>query len=155
MRWIGRCRPTGCSPQPGVHYKPRLCSDRFSMPRRCRFEELPSKEIEMRRSIITLALLLGTATAAGAQGRGGRGAGPDWSKPQGTMCIDTDNITKVEVLKGAAAVAAYGADATNGIVIIYTKPGPGLRNCAAPSNGGDDALGKVLLSPDLVMSHQQ
>jgi hypothetical protein len=59
------------------------------------------------------------------------------------------------VLKGAAAAAAYGADAADGIVIIYTKPGPGLRNCAAPSNGGDDALGKVLLSPDLVMSHQQ
>jgi len=109
----------------------------------------------MRRSIITLALLLGTATAAGAQGRGGRGAGPDWSKPQGTMCIDTDNITKVEVLKGAAAVAAYGADATNGIVIIYTKPGPGLRNCTAPSGPGEDALGKLFLPPDLVMSHQQ
>jgi TonB-dependent SusC/RagA subfamily outer membrane receptor len=109
----------------------------------------------MRRSIITLALLLGTTTAAGAQGRGGRGAGPDWSKPQGTMCIDTDNITKVEVLKGAAAVAAYGADATNGIVIIYTKPGPGLRNCTAPSGPGEDALGKLFLPPDLVMSHQQ
>jgi len=109
----------------------------------------------MRRSIITLALLLGTTTAAGAQGRGGRGAGPDWSKPQGTMCIDTDNITKVEVLKGAAAVAAYGADATNGIVIIYTKPGPGLRNCTAPSGPAEDALGKLFLPPDLVMSHQQ
>ena len=109
----------------------------------------------MRRSIIALALLLGTTTAAGAQGRGGRGAGPDWSKPQGTMCIDTDNITKVEVLKGAAAVAAYGADATNGIVIIYTKPGPGLRNCTAPSGPGEDALGKLFLPPDLVMSHQQ
>ena len=109
----------------------------------------------MGRSIITLALLLGTTTAAGAQGGGGRGAGPDWSKPQGTMCIDTDNITKVEVLKGAAAVAAYGADATNGIVIIYTKPGPGLRNCTAPAGPGEDALGKLFLPPDLVMSHQQ
>ncbi|HWJ15734.1 MAG TPA: hypothetical protein VNS10_18470 [Gemmatimonadaceae bacterium] len=109
----------------------------------------------MRKAIIGAALLLGAVTAVQAQGRGGRGAGPDWAKPQGTMCIDTDNIVKVEVLKGAAAAAAYGADAADGIVIIYTKPGPGLRNCAAPSNGGDDALGKVLLSPDLVMSHQQ
>jgi len=107
------------------------------------------------RTIIGAALLLGAVTAVQAQGRGGRGAGPDWAKPQGTMGIDTDNIVKVEVLKGAAAAAAYGADAADGIVIIYTKPGPGLRNCAAPSNGGDDALGKVLLSPDLVMSHQQ
>ena len=109
----------------------------------------------MRKAIIGAALLLGAVTAVQAQGRGGRGAGPDWAKPQGTMCIDTDNIVKVKVLKGAAAAAAYGADAADGIVIIYTKPGPGLRNCAAPSNGGDDALGKVLLSPDLVMSHQQ
>ena len=109
----------------------------------------------MRKAIIGAALLLGAVTAVQAQGRGGRGAGPDWAKPQGTMCIDTDNIVKVEVLKGAAAAAAYGANAADGIVIIYTKPGPGLRNCAAPSNGGDDALGKVLLSPDLVMSHQQ
>jgi len=109
----------------------------------------------MRKSIIAAALLVGAVTPLQAQGRGGRGAGPDWAKPQGTMCIDTDNIVKVEVLKGAAAAAAYGADAADGIVIIYTKPGPGLRNCAAPSNGGDDALGKVLLSPDLVMSHQQ
>jgi hypothetical protein len=71
------------------------------------------------------------------------------------MCIDMDGVTKVEVVKGPAAVAAYGADAADGIVIIYVKPGPGLRNCTAPSSGGDDALGKLLLSPDLVMSHQQ
>lgn len=109
----------------------------------------------MRKSIVTTALLAVAATAVHAQGGGGRGAGPDWSRPHGTMCIDTDNITKVEVVKGPAAVAAYGADAANGIVIIYTKPGPGLRSCTAPSNGGDDALAKVLLSPDLVMSNQQ
>jgi len=109
----------------------------------------------MRRSIITLTLLLGATTAARAQGRGGRGAGPDWAKPHGTMCIDMDSISKVEVVKGPAAVAAYGADAANGIVIIYVRPGPGLRNCTAPSSGGDDALGNLFLPPDLVMSHQQ
>ena len=75
--------------------------------------------------------------------------------PHGTMCIDMDSVLKVEVLKGAAAAAAYGPEATNGIVIIYTKPGPGLRNCTAPSPPGDDALGKLFLPPDLVMSHQQ
>jgi Spy/CpxP family protein refolding chaperone len=109
----------------------------------------------MRRSIITLALLLGATTAARAQGGGGRGAGPDWARPHGTMCIDMDSISKVEVVKGPAAVAAYGADAANGIVIIYVKPGPGLRNCTASSSGGDDALAKLFLPPDLVMSHQQ
>jgi len=111
----------------------------------------------MKRSIVTAMLLLGAAATGSAQdgARGGRGAGPDWAKPQGTMCIDNLNIMKVEVLKGAAAVAAYGSDAATGIVIIYAKPGPGLRNCAAPSNGGDDALAKLLLPPDLVMSNQQ
>jgi Spy/CpxP family protein refolding chaperone len=107
----------------------------------------------MRKSIVTAALLVGAGVAVQAQG--GRGAGPDWAKPHGTMCIDLDSILKVEVVKGPAAAATYGADAANGIVIIYAKPGPGLRNCTAPSSGGDDALGKLLLSPDLVMSHQQ
>ena len=109
----------------------------------------------MRKSVITVALLLGATTAIRAQGGGGRGAGPDWARPHGTMCIDMDSIAKVEVVKGPAAVAAYGADAANGIVIIYVKPGPGLRNCSAPSGPGEDALGKLFLPPDLVMSHQQ
>ena len=109
----------------------------------------------MRKPIVALALLVGATAVAGAQGRGGRGSGPDWARPHGTMCIDMDSVAKVEVVKGPAAVAAYGADAANGIVIIYAKPGPGLRNCTAPSSGGDDALGKLFLPPDLVMSHQQ
>jgi Spy/CpxP family protein refolding chaperone len=108
----------------------------------------------MRKPIVVLALLVGATAVTGAQG-GRRGGGPDWARPHGTMCIDMDSVTKVEVVKGPAAVAAYGADAANGIVIIYAKPGPGLRNCTAPSSGGDDALGKLFLPPDLVMSHQQ
>ncbi|HEY6826420.1 MAG TPA: hypothetical protein VI259_06170 [Gemmatimonadaceae bacterium] len=107
----------------------------------------------MRKSISAVVLLFSLAGVASAQG--GRQGGPDWARPHGTMCIDMDSVVKVEVVKGAAAAAAYGADAANGIVIIYAKPGPGLRNCTAPSGGGDDALAKVLLSPDLVMSHQQ
>jgi len=109
----------------------------------------------MRKPIIVLGLLVSATAVTGAQGRGGRGSGPDWARPHGTMCIDMDSVTKVEVVKGPAAVAAYGADAANGIVIIYAKPGPGLRNCTSPSGGGDDALAKLFLPPDLVMSHQQ
>ena len=107
----------------------------------------------MRKSMITFALLVGTTTVLGAQGGGGRGAGPDWARPHGTMCIDMDSVLKVEVVKGPAAVAAYGADAANGMVVIYVRPGPGLRNCTAPS-GGDDPLAKLFLPPDLVMSNQ-
>src|SRR5881227_312818 len=111
----------------------------------------------MRTSMIPIGLLACAAAAAQAQGGGGgrRGGGSDFATPHGTMCIDMDSVIKVEVLKGAAAAAAYGREATNGIVIIYAKPGPGLRNCTAPSGPGDDELGKLLLSPDLVMSHQQ
>lgn len=112
----------------------------------------------MRKQLIgatAVALLAGTSFAAHAQvvGGAGRGPGPDWATPHGTMCVDMDSVVKVEVVKGAAAAAAYGPDAANGIVIIYAKPGPGLRNCTAPS--GDDPLAKLLLPPDLVMSHQQ
>jgi hypothetical protein len=106
---------------------------------------------------VVVALLAGSSAALHAQGggRGGRGAGPDWAAaaPHGTMCVDMDSVVKVEVVKGAAAAAQYGPDAAKGIVIIYAKPGPGLRNCTAPS--GDDPLARLLLPPDLVLSHQQ
>ena len=109
----------------------------------------------MRKSIITFGLLVAAVAAAGAQGgRAGRGSGPDWTKPHGTMCIDADSILRIEIVKGPAAVANYGADAAGGVVIIYVRPGDGLRNCTVPS-GGDDPLAKLFLPPDLVMSHQQ
>jgi hypothetical protein len=107
----------------------------------------------MKKSIIAFTLIA-SATTALAQGGGRRGGGPDWAGPHGTMCIDMDSVVKVEVVKGAAAAAAYGPEAVNGIVIIYAKPGPGLRNCTAAAPG-DDPLAKLLVSPDLVMSHQQ
>ena len=103
---------------------------------------------------VVVALIAGTSAGAYAQvSGGGRGAGPDWARPHGTMCVDMDSVVKVEVVKGAAAAAAYGPDAANGIVVLYVKPGPGLRNCTAPS--GDDPLANLLLPPDLVLSHQQ
>lgn len=106
---------------------------------------------------VAAALVGGTSARSYAQGveggRGGRGGGPDWARPHGTMCVDMDSVVKVEVVKGAAAAAAYGPDAANGIVVLYVKPGPGLRNCSAAS--GDDPLANLLLPPDLVLAHQQ
>src|SRR5690349_13457640 len=63
----------------------------------------------MRKSIVALALVAGATGVAGAQG--GRVGGPDWARPHGTMCIEMDSIVKIEVVKGPAAAAAYGADA--------------------------------------------
>lgn len=37
--------------------------------------------------------------------------------------ISTDNIESINILKDAAAVALYGADAANGVIIITTKKG--------------------------------
>ena len=37
--------------------------------------------------------------------------------------ISTDNIENISILKDAAAVALYGADAANGVIIITTKKG--------------------------------
>lgn len=107
---------------------------------------------------IVVALIAGTSAPpplhAQVVGGRARGPGPDWAAaPHGTMCVDMDSVVKVEVVKGPAAAAQYGADAANGIVIIYAKPGPGLRNCTAPA--GDDPLAKLLLPPDLVLSHQR
>jgi len=112
----------------------------------------------MRKQLISataVALVAATSAALYGQGAGGAGRapGPDWATPHGTMCVDMDSVVKVEVVKGAAATAAYGADGTNGIVIIYAKPGPGLRGCPGPT--GDDPLARLLLPPDLIMSHQQ
>ena len=110
----------------------------------------------MRKLTIALALMVCTAAGLRAQARGGRGAGPDWTKPSGTICINSSNVSKVEVLKGPAAVAAYGPDAASGIVIIYAKPGDGLWNCGAGGAApGEDPLAKLFLPPELVMSHQQ
>src|SRR5262245_40606879 len=75
--------------------------------------------LSMRTSIITGALLVGVATAVHAQGRGGRGAGPDWARPHGTMCIDMDSVLKVEVVEGTGEAAACGGDGAGCCVLIY------------------------------------
>jgi len=41
--------------------------------------------------------------------------------------LDPNRIEAVEVLKGSAAEASYGSRATNGVVIITTKPRPPQR----------------------------
>ena len=50
------------------------------------------------------------------------------SDPKSTMKeLDPNRIEAVEVLKGSAAEASYGSRATNGVVIITTKPRPPRR----------------------------
>ena len=63
----------------------------------------------------------------------------------------------MEILKGAAAVAAYGGTAANGVIIIRTRiPSTQvLSNPCTPSVSGDDPFARFLFPPELVMSNQQ
>ena len=47
--------------------------------------------------------------------------------------INPNDIESVDILKGAAAAAIYGARAANGVVLITTKKGrPGATRCPTP-----------------------
>jgi TonB-dependent SusC/RagA subfamily outer membrane receptor len=76
---------------------------------------------------------------------------------QKPLCINPDDIEHIEILKGAAAVAAYGGTAGNGVIIIRTKvPSTQvLSNPCGPSAPGDDPFARYLFPPELVMSNQQ
>jgi TonB-dependent SusC/RagA subfamily outer membrane receptor len=114
-----------------------------------------TKELTMKKITIVLGLTLCIASVASAQG-GGRGPGParEAGKP---FCINPDDIEQVEILKGAAAVAAYGGTAANGVIIIRTRiPSTQvLSNPCNPSVSGDDPFARYLFPPELVMSNQQ
>jgi TonB-dependent SusC/RagA subfamily outer membrane receptor len=71
--------------------------------------------------------------------------------------IDPAAIENVEVLKGAAAVQQYGADALNGVIVISTKKGSVISptTCASTAAVGADSFGKYLYSPEFVMAHQE
>jgi TonB-dependent SusC/RagA subfamily outer membrane receptor len=42
--------------------------------------------------------------------------------------LNPSDIVTVEVVKGPSAVAAYGEDARNGVIVITTKRGPPTRD---------------------------
>jgi TonB-dependent SusC/RagA subfamily outer membrane receptor len=67
----------------------------------------------------------------------------------GKVTLDGNNIDHIEIVKGPAAVAQYGADAVNGVIIVTTKMGAGFPSA------GDDPLARYLFPPELVMAHQQ
>lgn len=45
----------------------------------------------------------------------------------GLLDINPDNIETINILKGAAASALYGSDATFGVIVITTKSGKGIK----------------------------
>lgn len=66
--------------------------------------------------------------------------------------LEARNIDRIEVLKGAAAVAQYGPDGANGVISIVTKEGT-VTNVG--EGASDDPLARYLFPPELVMAHQQ
>ena len=67
----------------------------------------------------------------------------------GTADIDPDNIESVTVLKGAAATALYGSQASNGAIIITTKSAERQEANFQVSLKSSFAADRVLSSPDL------
>lgn len=65
---------------------------------------------------------------AGGTGVGGQDVGGEFegtSAPNRMIDINSDDIENVEILKGSAAAAIYGARAANGVILITTKHGHG------------------------------
>lgn len=44
------------------------------------------------------------------------------SEMSALAALDSSRIAQVEVLKGSAAIAQYGPDATRGVIVVVTKP---------------------------------
>jgi TonB-linked SusC/RagA family outer membrane protein len=65
---------------------------------------------------------------AGGTGVGGQDVGGEFegtSSPNRMVDINSEDIENVEILKGSAAAAIYGARAANGVILITTKHGHG------------------------------
>ena len=73
----------------------------------------------------------------------------------GTADIDPDNIESVTVLKGAAATALYGSQASNGAIIITTKSAERQEGNFRVAFKSSFAADRVLSEPDLQYEYGQ
>jgi len=84
----------------------------------------------------------GSTTGVGGQDVGGQLEGT--SAPNHMIDINPADIENVEILKGAAAAAIYGARAANGVILITTKRGrSGQTRYSLRSSGSNDEITKV------------
>ncbi len=81
---------------------------------------------------------------AGGGGVGGQDNGGEFegtSAPNRMIDMNPDDIENVEILKGAAAAAIYGARAANGVILITTKHGrSGQTHYELRSSGSNDVV---------------
>src|SRR3954471_4012034 len=84
----------------------------------------------------------GSTTGVGGQTVGGELEGT--SAPNRMMDLNPADIESVEILKGAAAAAIYGARAANGVILITTKRGrSGQTRYSLRTSGSNDEITKV------------
>src|SRR5689334_8822506 len=84
----------------------------------------------------------GSTTGVGGQDVGGQLEGT--SAPNHMLDLNPADIENVEILKGAAAAAIYGARAANGVILITTKKGrSGQTRYSVRSSGSNDEITKV------------
>ncbi|MES2429628.1 MAG: SusC/RagA family TonB-linked outer membrane protein [Bacteroidota bacterium] len=70
--------------------------------------------------------------------------------------IDPNDIANVEILKGQAASALYGIRASNGVIVITTKSGNGIKNGKAQiSFNSSVTFDKISRYPDLQTTYAQ
>jgi Spy/CpxP family protein refolding chaperone len=102
----------------------------------------------MRPILLVAVVVLGLITCLTTEARG-----------QSPMCLDPAEIESVEVLKGPAAVAAFGPKAAAGAITIVMIPKTDARSaltaCGPVGKPADDPLGQSFFPPDAVMAHQQ
>ena len=83
----------------------------------------------------------GSTTGVGGQDVGGQLEGT--SAPNHMIDINPSDIENVEILKGAAAAAIYGARAANGVILITTKRGrSGQTRYSLRSSASNDEVTK-------------
>jgi Spy/CpxP family protein refolding chaperone len=106
----------------------------------------------MKTLMTTIGMVACLATAAHAQGRGGRQGGPGGGANMGPQCL---NPADVQSLETRTTRRDDNSPPTN-VVTITGNPGVGrvLGPCPA-GMGGEDPLGKHFFAPDFIMSHQQ
>ncbi|HEY2378542.1 MAG TPA: SusC/RagA family TonB-linked outer membrane protein [Gemmatimonadaceae bacterium] len=84
---------------------------------------------------------------AGGGGVGGQDNGGEFegtSAPNRMIDINPSDIENVEILKGAAAAAIYGARAANGVILITTKKGhAGATRYGLKSSYSDDEVSRT------------
>ncbi|MFT4202604.1 MAG: SusC/RagA family TonB-linked outer membrane protein [Chitinophagaceae bacterium] len=66
----------------------------------------------------------------------------------GLLDINPENIESINILKGAAATALYGSDATFGVIIITTKNGKGSKGLGVDASLAGN-IEKVAVTPDV------